>query len=271
MNNFTAINEPGPNQVLQKKNEQEMSKKVFIYIYLKFDCLYKKSENGWNDQRQIFATTHKTSIKVYATSKMKNFPRTKNVDTYYFWKYTKLNTSSYNILNSEMSWFLRIFTFCWIRIGLAWNSKLNIQLIFWLIFNIVYPCIYTDPPVLMGNMRSPYPSSRPDSPISSPQSRSHSPTSRSRSRSPCSAGSRSPGSPQSQASEVSRQESCHSRQSRQSRISRATGKTSRSRSASPSTPRLANNCISPPLYPRNFQFSGPEPPRPFPDGRYPHW
>ena len=34
VNNFTAINEPGPNQVLQKKNEQEMSKKVFIYIYI---------------------------------------------------------------------------------------------------------------------------------------------------------------------------------------------------------------------------------------------
>ena len=92
-----------------------------------------------------------------------------------------------------------------------------------------------------------------------PRSRSpRSPRSpRSRSHSPCSAHSASPGSPQSQASEVSRQESCHSRQSR---VSRVTGKTSRSRSVSPSTPRIGNNCISPPLYPRNYHFSGPDPP-----------
>ena len=115
----------------------------------------------------------------------------------------------------------------------------------------------------IGNHRSPYHCSGPESPISSPHSHSHSP----RSRSPCSARSHSPGSPQSQASEISRQESCHSRQSR---LSRVTGKTSRSRSPSPSTPRLASNCVSPPLYPRILPYSGPEPPRPYPDGRYPH-
>jgi len=115
----------------------------------------------------------------------------------------------------------------------------------------------------IGIQRSPYHCSGPESPISSPHSHSHSP----RSRSPCSARSHSPGSPVSQASEISRQESCHSRQSR---MSRATGKTSRSRSPSPSTPRMVSNCVSPPLYPRNFPFSGPEPPRPYPDGRYPH-
>jgi len=116
------------------------------------------------------------------------------------------------------------------------------------------------PTQTLSNHRSPHHCSGQDSTVSSPQSHSHSPRSP-RSRSPCSARSHSPGSPQSQASEVSRQESCHSRQSR---ISRVTGKTSRSRSNSPPP---YNSCTSPPLYPRNFTFAGPEPPRPFPDGR----
>ena len=74
MNNFTAINEPGQNQVLQKKNEQEMSKKVFIYIYLKFDCLRpKKSKRLITDQGQIFASTYMTSVKIYAYVKDEKF------------------------------------------------------------------------------------------------------------------------------------------------------------------------------------------------------
>ena len=120
---------------------------------------------------------------------------------------------------------------------------------------------------MVGNHRN-YRGSAPDSPRSSSrsrsQSRSHSQSPRSRSprsRSPCSARSRSPGSPQSQASKVSEQ----------SPVSQMTGKTSRSRSKSPDDlARLPHNCISPPIYPRNFPFQV-EPPRPFPDGRYPHW
>ena len=120
---------------------------------------------------------------------------------------------------------------------------------------------------IVGNHRN-YRGSAPDSPRSSShsrsQSRSHSQSPRSRSprsRSPCSARSRSPGSPQSQASKISEQ----------SRVSRMTGKTSRSRSQSPDDlARLPHNCISPPIYPRNFPFQV-EPQRSFPDARYPHW
>ena len=103
------------------------------------------------------------------------------------------------------------------------------------------------------------------------RSHSQSPHSRSpRSRSPCSARSRSPGSPQSQTSVVSKQ----------SRISRCTtGKTvtsrSRSRSQSPDDlsrgmPPPPHNCISPPIYPRNFPLQV-ETQRTYPDTvRYPH-
>jgi len=116
-----------------------------------------------------------------------------------------------------------------------------------------------------------YRGSAPDSPRSSSrsqsrsQSRSHSQSPRSRSprsRSPCSARSRSPGSPQSQTSVVSKQ----------SRLSRNTAKTSRSRSESPEElARLPHNCISPPVYPRNFPMGVPvDPQRNYPDVRYAH-
>merc|ERR1712088_1208283 len=104
-----------------------------------------------------------------------------------------------------------------------------------------------------------YRGSAPDSPRSSSQSpRSRSP----RSRSPCSARSRSPGSPQSQTSQVSKQ----------SRLSRNTAKTSRSRSESPEElSRLPHNCISPPVYPRNFPLGvAVDPQRNYPDVRYTH-
>ena len=113
---------------------------------------------------------------------------------------------------------------------------------------------------------------RGSTPGSRSSSRSHShsqsPHSRSpRSRSPCSARSRSPGSPQSQTSVVSKQ----------SRLSRCTtGKTtSRSRSQSPDTDLSRgmappHNCISPPIYPRNFPLQV-ETQRTYPDTvRYPH-
>ena len=111
-----------------------------------------------------------------------------------------------------------------------------------------------------------YRGSTPDSRSSSrSHSRSHSQSPRSRSprsRSPCSARSRSPGSPQSQTSVVSKQ----------SRLSRNTAKTSRSRSESPEElSRLPHNCVSPPVYPRNFPLGvAVDPQRTYPDVRYAH-
>ena len=121
----------------RRTNKKWVRKFSSLYIYLKFDCLYlKKKWKRLNRSGSNFCHNWHDLNKSLCNVKDEKFSPDKKVYSYYFWKYTKLNTSSYNILNYKMSWFLRIFTFCWIRIGLGWNSKLNIQLIFWLIFNI---------------------------------------------------------------------------------------------------------------------------------------
>jgi len=109
--------------------------------------------------------------------------------------------------------------------------------------------------------------SGPDSPRSSSRSPPQSPCSGRSRGSRSERGSHSPGSPQSQASHRT-EASQASEVSKQSRSSRLTKQRSRSQSPEDMA-RLPHNCISPPIYPRNYPFQV-DAPRQYPDARYPH-
>jgi len=94
--------------------------------------------------------------------------------------------------------------------------------------------------------------SGPDSPRSSSRSPPQSPCSGRSRGSRSERGSHSPGSPQSQASHRT-EASQASEVSKQSRSSRLTKQRSRSQSPEDMA-RLPHNCISPPIYPRNYPF-----------------